>query len=446
MIRIIIFELINSFLMSPLRTLFILLAIGVCMSVSAQLPCENDTSYLRALIDLKTGTYLGYQGGLYPGGSNNMPYSHYAAGINVSREVMPLGEDGNINLTDGKVGFICLGASTAGNAFNYFKTNADADPTINPCLRIANCAVGAKGLEVMLDTVVNSWYWDDYVMLDVVSSGLTRYQVQVIWIMVTSRVDTILEWPSQPIEVGNKYAQLMPILLAKFPNLKQVYLSGFGYGGYADPTKEFYDMIVEPSSYWNNWSVKFLVENQINGDPALKFTEPDRMSPWVAWGPHLWADGLRANNEDHLRWNCESDYKPDGGGYHLSDRGKDKTGKLIYKFFKDSEVAADWFEYGARWVSCDPDLRTAEVVEQSMKITPNPAGDEALLTLDGFTDGEVQVMICNTAGRLVQQFTTNIHGGLSANYLNLNGLPAGMYYVRVSDSSSLLRTEVFMKQ
>lgn len=194
---------------------------------------------------------------MYPDGYNTMPYPHFAAGMNISRQVLPLDTLGNLDLLDGKAGLICLGASTAGNAFNHFKSVAEADPMVNPCLRFVNAALGAKGLEIMLDTVVNSWYWDDNVMVDIEDANISRYQVQVIWIMVTSRVDTLMLWPYQPRQVADKFEALMPILLAKFPNLKQVYASGFGYGGYADPTKEFYDMIVEPASYWNNWSIKF---------------------------------------------------------------------------------------------------------------------------------------------------------------------------------------------
>ncbi len=142
------------------RTVFqllfaILLSLSTIPKTLGQLQCENDTSYLRSLIDLKTATYLDFQGGLYPNGANIMPYAHNAAGMNIARQVLPLDSLGNLDLVDGKAGFICLGASTAGNAFNHFKSVADADPTVNPCLKLVNCAVGAKGLEIMIDTVVN---------------------------------------------------------------------------------------------------------------------------------------------------------------------------------------------------------------------------------------------------------------------------------------------------
>lgn len=419
----------------PIKYIFTGLLLCCLHTVAtAQLQCDNDTSFLRSLIDLKTGYYLDFQGGLYPGGSNEIPYSHKASGMNISRSVLPLNAAGNLDLLDGKAGFICLGASTAGNAFNHFKTKAEADPTVNPCLKIANCAVGAKGLEIMIDTVVNGWYWDDEIMPDVEAAGLSRYQVQVVWLMVTSRVDSILTWPYQPFAVTDKYEQLMPILLAKFPNLKEVFLSGFNYGGYADPTKEFYEMIKEPSSYWNNWSVKFLIENQIEGDPDLKFTSPDRKSPWLTWGPHLWADGMRANTTDGLRWNCAVDYKPDGGGYHMSNEGKDKEGKIIYDFFKNSPIAADWFNYGARWVSCDPEMRSnqTEVVPNQLSIYPNPANQNIMIEITDIESETVHIQLINTVGAVVATQVEAVTNNYVYADINVDRLPNGVYMLLVT--------------
>lgn len=433
--------------MSPIKILSLLAAFACCLRVDAQLQCDNDTSYLRSLIDLKTGHYLGFQGGLYPDGSNTMPYEHMAAGMNISREVMPLDADGNVDLANGKVGFICLGASTAGNAFNHFKDVADADPTINPCLRIVNCALGAKGLEIMIDTVSYAWYWNDNVIPEVYGGGLNPKQVQIIWVMVTSRIDTVLTWPDQPLEVTNKYEELMHVILGKFPNIKQVYLTGFNYGGYADPTKEFFEMIVEPSSYWTNWSVKFLVERQIDGDADLQYSGPERNSPWIGWGPHVWADGTRANVTDHLRWKCDIDYKPDGGGYHLSDYGKAKIAKVIYNFYKNDPVAADWFNYSARWVSCDPAFReSVSNPEPSVSVYPNPATDQAVLTLEGFTDGGANVMLVDASGSVVSTFSVDINSGFNATPVDLTGLPTGMYYIRVSQPNAPTYSGVIVKQ
>lgn len=430
---------------------FMLLLLGFCSltKVIAQLQCENDTSYLRSLIDLRYSTYLGYQGGLYPDGVNVMPPAHFSAGMNISRQIVPLNEFGLLDVENGKAGFICLGASTAGNAFNHFKSKAEADEAVNPCLQFANCAVGAKGLEIMIDTVVNNWYWDDEIMPDVADAALTRYQVQIVWIMVTSRIDTVLVWPYQPRTVAEKYEALMPILLAKFPNLKQVFLSGFNYGGYADPTKEFYDMIYEPSSYWNNWSVKFLIEDQLEGEPGLIYTGPDRNSPWLAWGPHLWADGMRANVVDGLRWNCAIDYKPDGGGYHMSNEGKDKEGKIIYDFFKNSLIAADWFNYAPRWTSCDPSFKLEnEALPQDpkIKIFPNPSADIVFIEIDALDAQNADIQVVNSTGQLIASQQVAVSNGYLFTELALQQQPTGIYNVVITTANSQTSASVVINR
>ncbi len=417
--------------------------------LQAQLQCENDTTGLKALIDLQTGYYLGFQGGLYPYGQNTMPWPHFSAGMNISKQVLPLNAAGEVDWADGKVGFICLGASTAGNAFNHFKLEADMDTTLNPCLKIANCAVGAKGLEVMIDTIGNNWYWTDDVYGGLTDANLSRYQVEVAWIMVTSRVDSLLYWPYQPRSVADKYEALMPVLLAKFPNLKEVFISGFHYGGYADPTKDFYDMIVEPLSYWNNWSVKFVVERQIKGDPDLKYTLPGRRSPWITWGPHLWADGMRANVTDGLRWNCIEDYKDDGGGYHLSVSGKEKEGDLIYRFFKHSTVAAEWFSYSAKWAACDPDLREAEIAgpeQTEIQVFPNPNTGTGYFEVSNLENGMAAVRIADAMGNIVYTATEPVENNYCISRFALGDVADGVYFLSVRTTAQITTHAFLVKK
>jgi hypothetical protein len=52
--------------------------------------CSN--SYMPgqiALPDLGAGSYLGQQGGLYPGGSNTIPANHLAVGMTAADRVQP---------------------------------------------------------------------------------------------------------------------------------------------------------------------------------------------------------------------------------------------------------------------------------------------------------------------------------------------------------------------
>jgi hypothetical protein len=49
---------------------------------------------LIPLTDLGAGTYQGFQGGLYPGGTNEPPAAYQQLGIARSRAVQPLNQDG----------------------------------------------------------------------------------------------------------------------------------------------------------------------------------------------------------------------------------------------------------------------------------------------------------------------------------------------------------------
>jgi hypothetical protein len=216
---------------------------------------------------------------------------------------------------------------------------------------------------------------------------------------------------------------------------------------YADPTKEFYEMIYEPSSYWNNWSVKFLVENQIEGDSALLFSGPDRKSPWLAWGPHLWADGMRANAVDGLRWNCEVDYKPDGGGYHMSNEGKDKQGKILLDFFKNSLIAADWFNYPPRWSSCDPDFKIDSETDFSnagFNLYPNPSTGLFYVELANFNAQVADIQVFNSIGNVVLSEQKVSESNYLFAELSLQNLPSGLYRVVISGNNNTVTKTVVL--
>src|SRR5688572_3346151 len=92
------------------------------------------------LSDLRTDTYLGFQGGLYPNGSNSMPASHRAAGINKALRVRPVDTSGNPD-PNGKYVMLSIGmsnttqefcAASSGQCAAYsFMGKAAADPQVN---------------------------------------------------------------------------------------------------------------------------------------------------------------------------------------------------------------------------------------------------------------------------------------------------------------------------
>ena len=79
---------------------------------------SNET--LPPLVDLGPGqTYKGKEGGLYPGGSNDRPAAHDAAGRKIARDIVPLDADGNPDPVNGKIVFIPVSVSNAYGAWHW---------------------------------------------------------------------------------------------------------------------------------------------------------------------------------------------------------------------------------------------------------------------------------------------------------------------------------------
>ena len=127
------------------------------------------------------------------------------------------------------------------------------------------------------------------------------------------------------------------ILKSKYPNLKIVYLSSRIYAGYATTA-----LNPEPFAYESGYSVKWLVDQQMRGDSALNF-DPKKgpvRSAWLAWGPYLWADGLKGRKLDSLTWECK-DFNSDGT--HPSTSGRLKVAQLLDQHFKTHITTKPWY-------------------------------------------------------------------------------------------------------
>ena len=435
--------------------LIILILSGMAASVDGQLPCDNDTTGYVALVDLKSDYFMdGYQGGLYPGGENEMPATHRLAGSKVVKNIKPLDTLGNVDLINGKIVFLGLGASTAGNTWNNFKGLVEDEPGLNPCLQLVNGSQGAKGLDVMIDTLNYPWYWTDMVFTKMSAQGATPIQVQAIWLRTASKTDTIVEFPLFPNGIADKLEILLPILLDKFPNLKQVYISGFFYGGYADSSKAFYDIVAEPGSYYTNYAVKWVVERQINGDPDLVYAGPGKKAPWVAWGPHTWADGMRPNEHDGLYWDCEVDFQADGGGYHLTNTGKLKDAQLLLDWAKNAPTIKKWFLDNPGWASCDPSARMGNgeaigdnemPLRDAPEIFPQPNRGVFQVRMPLSEQTSFNLKLIDSSGRLIWSGNQVASGSTITVAPEGPGLTAGIYYLQCGSPESITTLPVLVQ-
>ncbi|MCI0391728.1 MAG: hypothetical protein MOB07_23540, partial [Acidobacteria bacterium] len=298
--------------------------------------CAKTSVGLAPLSDLGTGMYQGYQGGLYPNGSNTRPAAHESAGTAQARAVQPLNANGQLD-ANGRVVLISIGMSNTTQEFSTFKPMADADPGKNPKLVIVDGAQGGMTASEISNpnSPQGQQFWN-VVNQRLVAANVTPAQVQIAWVK-EANANPNTAFPAHALALRDQYALIAQILKTRFPNIRLAYYSSRTYGGYASTT-----LNPEPYAYESGFAVKWLIENQINGSDDLNF-DPARgavRTPWLAWGPYLWADGTRPRS-DGLTYVC-SDFANDGT--HPAPGGaRQKVAQLLLDFFKTDSTARLWF-------------------------------------------------------------------------------------------------------
>lgn len=295
-----------------------------------------DLSLLEPLTQMGERKYQDFEGGLYPGGKNQRPEAHEKAGLALAAKIEPLDTDGQAS-PDGKIVFLSVGMSNAAQVFGAFKSLADRAGATNPKLEIVNAAQGGMTAARIQDDEDNGdgtryWTVTDNILRN---ARLSPAQVQAAWIKQAD-AGPKSGFPNYAQTLQGELAKIVQILHKRYPNLKLVYLSSRTYGGYAKTR-----LNPEPYAFESGLAVKWLIEQQLNGDKSLNF-DPSRgltSAPWLSWGPYLWAKGTTAN-EDGLAYE-ESDYGEDGT--HPSPQGQRKVGKYMLEFFKQDSTSKGWF-------------------------------------------------------------------------------------------------------
>ncbi len=294
---------------------------------------QKPSTGLVPINDLAAAEYRGFQGGLYPNGSNSRPWKHDSLGMVFSREIRPLDVSGNMDTLKGKVVLLSIGMSNTTQEFSLFKQTADTFRWKNPKLILVDGAVGGQTAAIISDPNRNPNYWNT-VDQRLQSAGLGAKQVQICWIKEADANPT-QSFPSHANTLMNELAEVARIIKRRFINCKVSYWSSRTYGGYATTT-----LNPEPYAYESGFSVKGLIERQINGDTSLTCNGQNPNAPWLAWGPYLWADG-QIPRSDGLNWSVTDFATSDGT--HPSASGRKKVADLLLAFFKTDLTAKDWF-------------------------------------------------------------------------------------------------------
>ncbi len=296
---------------------------------------SGDTSKLLALPQLGTDKYQGYEGGLYPGGKNERPKDHEAAGMRLAKEIAPRGTDGQPS-PDGKIVLLSVGMSNTSQASQGFEKQLRAAQDLNPQFLFVNGAQSGMTASRTQDptTADGTKFWTT-IDQRLKQAGVTNAQVQAVWIKQADAGPT-QGFPAYAKKLQGELAKIVQILPQRFPNVKLCYLSSRTYGGFA--TKK---LNPEPYAYESGFAVQWLIEQQLKGDAALN-CDPAKgkvTAPWLSWGPYLWANGAK-KNADGLFYEV-GDFG--GDGTHHSGAGTDKQGRQLLEFFRSDTTTRGWF-------------------------------------------------------------------------------------------------------
>lgn len=271
--------------------------------------------------------YQGEDGGLYGGGLNEPPATHRSAAIKELAKIQPLDPRGDPS-AGGKIGFVSVGMSNTSLEFTTFKQMADKDTTKTSRLVFVN------GAQSGLDAGV--WATTETPWLELGrrlrAGGLTPQQVQIAWVKQAIR-DPKEPFPAEARTLQGHLATILNRLKRYCPNVRVAYLSSRIYAGYTGSP-----LNPEPHAYESAFSVRWVLQDQIEGNPALICDEGSAKSPLLLWGPYLWADGLSPRS-DGLTWGPD-DFEADGT--YPNGAGCEKVVTLLLNFFKSNPLAAWW--------------------------------------------------------------------------------------------------------
>jgi hypothetical protein len=292
---------------------------------------EQASTGLKPLTEMTAAErYKGEDGGLYGGGSNVPPKTHWLAAQEALKKIRPLDAAGK-PAKDGKIVFIALGMSNTYGEFRLFKQRADRDPRKSPDVVLVNGAIGGAGVSSWARPRSGTW---QKVAERLEEAGVSAEQVQVAWI---KHAEPGPMPDATPLQYARKVKQDIAASLAitreTFPNLRVAYLSSRIYGGYN--IAGIRRVNPEPFAYETAFAVRWVIRDQINSAKKGKIA-----GPVLLWGPYLWADGVRPRKSDKLVWE-RRDLTKDG--VHPSKSGQEKVANLLLEFFKNDAGAKTWF-------------------------------------------------------------------------------------------------------
>lgn len=299
----------------------------------------KETTGMVPITEMGEGRYKGQTGGLYGGGQNTPPEAQLKAAQEQSSLIQPLDPNGVPSVT-GKIVLISLGMSNTTQEFSTFKKAADSDPNKSPCLVIVDGAQGGQAARQWAYPSSSPNRSSPWLVMDqrLEKARVEPNQVQGVW-MKQAEISPAQygDFPVHAQVLRDNMRLILRMLKTRFPNLRIAYLSSRIYAGYATTS-----LNPEPYAYESAFSVRWLIEAQIDNDPNLNYDagKGPVVAPLLLWGPYLWADGTQPRQSDGMVW-LREDLGPDGT--HPSDSGRQKVAQMLLNFFKTDPNVRQWF-------------------------------------------------------------------------------------------------------
>lgn len=310
-------------------------------TVAVRGDCTLTSTAKTPLNDLGPGFYLGEQGGLYGGGSSVRPPAHHSAVLaHVLANVKPRNAAGAPDPA-GRVVLISIGMSNTTMEFGTtypegFLPRMNADPSKHPRLTIVDCAQSGYAVEQWLDPLTDAW---DTCNARLADEGVTAQQVQAAWIKLAERKVDVPDttFPAHAAFHRDRLGDVVRLAKTEYPNLMLGVMSSRTRAYTDSPTA----VNPEPFSYEENFSVKWLIEQQIAGATNLIYDSGvgTVVAPALVWGPYLWIDGMNPRS-DGMIWECDDLI---GDFIHPDDSGAEKVADQLIAFFKTDPLTKPWF-------------------------------------------------------------------------------------------------------
>ncbi len=282
---------------------------------------------LKPLSDMTADDkYEGEDGGLYGKGSNELPQALKTSADAALAQIKPLDAQGK-PADSGKIVLVSISMSNATQEFSFFKGIADKDPRKADKLTIVDCAQGGQAMAQWVPADGRPW---QEAMNRIEHAGVSPEQVQVAWIKLAN----VNPSGSMKEHLDKLEADTTTVLhnaKQRFPNLRIAYLGSRIWAGNATS-----GLNPEPYAYEGAYSVRHLIQKQMNGDESLAAAK----SPLLLWGPYLWAEGEKGRKLDDVKY-IKADFADEG--VHPSQSGREKVAKQLLEFFATSPLAKGWF-------------------------------------------------------------------------------------------------------